>query len=367
MILVKELLNTLKKNKISFYTGVPDSVLKDLSNYFDGLDKTKHIIAANEGSAVSIGIGYYLSTKKIACVYLQNSGLGNAINPLISVAHKKVYSIPMLLMIGWRGSHNKKDEPQHKTKGKITPQLLKLLDINYCILRKKKDLFKLDKLIKTSYRTKTTVACLVEKDVLKIQKKYKEIIKDKIFPLRKDFIFELLKQISNNSKIISTTGYASRELMQIRKEKKLLKGKDFYMIGGMGHASMVSLGYSLNSKKQIICLDGDGSILMHLGSLRTLGYLGNSNLKHILLNNNSHESVGGQPTTAAGIDFKKLVKSLGYKNYFKISQTKKISFTIKKFLNSKGPSFLEVLISIGSLENLSRPNNLIKIKKKFMR
>ena len=138
MILVKELLNTLKKNKISFYTGVPDSVLKNLSNYFDRLDKTKHIIATNEGSAISIGIGYYLSTKKIACVYLQNSGLGNAINPLISVAHKKVYSIPMLLMIGWRGSYNQKDEPQHNTKCKITPQLLKLLDINYCILRKKK-------------------------------------------------------------------------------------------------------------------------------------------------------------------------------------------------------------------------------------
>ena len=134
----------------------------------------------------------------------------------------------------------------------------------------------------------------------------------------------------------------------------------------MGHSSMVSLGYSLNSKKQIICLDGDGSILMHLGSLRTFGYLGNSNLKHILLNNNAHESVGGQPTTAAEIDFEKLVKSLGYKNYFKISQTKKINSTIKKFLNTKGPSFLEVLISIGSPDYLARPNDLIKIKKKFM-
>ena len=367
MILVKELLNTLKKNKISFYTGVPDSVLKNLSNYLDRLDKTKHIIAANEGSAISIGIGYYLSTKKIACVYLQNSGLGNAINPLISIAHKKVYSIPLLLMIGWRGSPNKKDEPQHKVKGKITPRLLKLLDINYCTLRKKEDMAKLNRLIKTSYRTKTVVACLIEKDVLRAQKKYKQIEKKKFFTSRKDFIFKLLKQIPNNSKIISTTGYTSRELMQIRKEKKLFKGKDFYMVGAMGHASMVSLGYSLNSKKQIICLDGDGSMLMHLGSLRTLGYLGNSNIKHVLLNNNSHESVGGQPTTAAGIDFKKLVKSLGYKNYFKISQAKKINSTIKKFLNSKGLSFLEVLISIGSLNNLSRPSNLIKIKNKFMK
>ena len=208
---------------------------------------------------------------------------------------------------------------------------------------------------------------MIERNVLKAQKKYKQIKINKNFFSRKYFISKLLNQISNNSKIISTTGYTSRELMQIRKEKKLFKGKDFYMVGGMGHASMVSLGYSLNSKKQIICLDGDGSILMHLGSLRTFGYLGNSNLKHILLNNNSHESVGGQPTTAAGIDFKKLVKSLGYKNYFKISQTKTMDTTIKKFLSSKGPSFLEALISIGSLNNLSRPNDLIQIKKKFMR
>ena len=366
MIFVEKLLNVLKRNKIHFYTGVPDSVLKNLSSYFDNLKKAKHIIAANEGAAISIGIGYYLSTKKIACVYLQNSGLGNAINPLISIAHKKVYSIPLLLMIGWRGSPIKNDEPQHKAKGIITPQLLKLLNINYCILRKKKDLAKLDRLIKISYRTKKTVACLIEKDILKNKKKYKQITENKIYPFRKDFIFKLLQQVPNDSKIISTTGYTSRELMQIRKDKKLSKGNDFYMVGGMGHASMVSLGYSLNSKKQIICLDGDGSILMHLGSLRTFGYLGNTNLKHIVLNNNSHESVGGQTTTAAGIDFKKLVKSLGYKNYFKISKTKKMNSIIKKFLNCKGPSFLEVIISMGSLNNLSRPKDLIKIKKEFI-
>ena len=171
MVPVKELLKILKKNKISFFAGVPDSVLKKLSDNFNQLDKSKNIIATNEGSAVALGIGYYLSTKKIPCIYLQNSGLSNAINPLISLAHKRVYSIPLLLMIGWRGSPSIKDEPQHKIKGKVTPYLLKLLDINYCILRKKKDLIKLDELIKKSYRTKTTVACLIEKDILQLQKK----------------------------------------------------------------------------------------------------------------------------------------------------------------------------------------------------
>ena len=139
------------------------------------------------------------------------------------------------------------------------------------------------------------------------------------------------------------------------------------MVGGMGHASMVSLGCSLNSKKPVICLDGDGSVLMHMGSLRTFGYLGSGNLRHILLNNNAHESVGGQQTSAFGIDFKNLVKSLGYKNYFKISYKKKIELTLKKFLKSKGPSFLEVITRLGVSRNLMRPDNLIKIKKNFMK
>ena len=154
--------------------------------------------------------------------------------------------------------------------------------------------------------------------------------------------------------------------MQIRRENNLSNGKDFYMVGGMGHSSMVSLGYSLKSKKQIICLDGDGSLLMHMGSLRTIGFFANTNFKHILLNNNSHESVGGQTTNANKINFNDLTKSLGYKNFFKISKAKKIKFIIKKFLKCKGPSFLEVKISEGTINNLSRPKNLIKIKKQFM-
>ena len=365
MITVKDLLDVLKKNKINFFTGVPDSVLKGLSKNINNLKKHHHVVAVNEGAAVSLGIGYYLSTKKIPCVYLQNSGLSNAINPLISIAHKEVYSIPLLLMIGWRGAPGLKDEPQHMVKGKITKQILKLLDIDYCILRKKKDLLKLNKLIKKSYNSKKIIACLLEKNTL-ISEKKDTIKKDYNLPLRKNFISQFLKMIPIKSRIISTTGYTSRELMQIRREKKLNKGKDFYMVGGMGHSSMVAMGYSINSRKKIFCLDGDGSVLMHFGSLRTIGHFGNANLKHVLLNNNSHESVGGQPTTAAGIDFKKVTKSLGYKNYFQILRSNEIKYVIKKFINSKGPSFLNVHISNGTLKNLTRPTNLIKIKDKFI-
>ena len=206
MISIKKLINTLKKNKINFFTGVPDSILKNLSYYFNALHKSKHIIATNEGSAVAIGIGYYLSTKKIPCIYLQNSGLSNAINPLISIAHEKIYSIPLLLMIGWRGSPGAQDEPQHILKGRITPQLLKLLNIDYCILRNTKDLSKLNSLIKKSNQSKKVVACLVERNSLKLQKGIFQKKNNKNFILRKDFITQFLKLIPKSSRIISTTG-----------------------------------------------------------------------------------------------------------------------------------------------------------------
>ncbi len=365
MILVNKLIEVLKKNKIEFFTGVPDSILKNFSLYLEKLPKQMHVIATNEGLATSLGIGYYLSTKKIPCIYLQNSGLSNAINPLISIANKAVYSIPLFLMIGWRGSPKKFDEPQHNAKGKITTKLLKLLKIEYCILREEEDLKKLNKIIKTAKKNQSIVACLVEKNTLKfgqiINKK-----KEKKYIFRHEFIEEFLKLVPKKSKIISTTGFTSRELMDLRKKNKIKNGKDFYMVGGMGHSASVASGYALHSKKKIFCLDGDGSILMHMGALRTIGYLKKKNLSHILLNNNSHESVGGQPTSAFGIDFKKLCISLGYKNYFFINNKKNLKIKIKSFIKSKGPSFLEVKINNGSLKNLSRPKNLNKIKKNFM-
>ena len=367
MFFAENLIKTLKKNQIDFFTGVPDSVLKNLSNFLENLPKKKHIIAVNEGAAVSIGIGYYLSNGKIPCVYFQNSGLGNAINPLISIAHKEVYSIPLLLVIGWRGSPSQPDEPQHKAKGKITKKLLQLLKIRYCVIRNEKDLIKLDKLIKKSNKEKCTVACLVEKNVIKAKiKKKKENEKNSLI-LRSEFIENLLNLVPKNSKIISTTGYTSRELMQIRESRKKIRGKDFYMVGGMGHTSAVAGGYSLNSKKQVICLDGDGSALMHLGTIRTIGYLKNKNFKHIILNNNSHESVGGQPTYAKNIDFEKMSKGLGYKNFFLIDGKKNIKTTIMNFLKKAGPNLLEVKIKNKALKNLIRPKNLISIKKNFMK
>lgn len=366
MLLIEDFMMVLKRNKISFFTGVPDSVLKKFSSVVDTYKSDRHQIAVNEGSAVSLGIGYYLARKKIACVYMQNSGLGNAINPIISIAHKKVYSIPMILVIGWRGSPGSIDEPQHMVKGKITLKLLKLLDIDYCVINEKKDLKKFNKLIREAKKNNSIVACLIKNNILKskLKNKPKKLKNTKV--VRENFIKILLKLIKKNTKIISSTGHTSRVLMKVRSDKKLSNGKDFYMVGGMGHSISVALGFAHNSKKQTFCLDGDGSILMHLGPMRTAGYIKNSNLKHIILNNNSHESVGGQLTNAAGIDFKRLSKSIGYKNFYKIINKKSLEKILKKFVKSKGPSLLEVTISNGTLKNLSRPKNLIKIKENFM-
>jgi phosphonopyruvate decarboxylase len=368
MIDVNHLLNFLKKNKINFFTGVPDSILKNFSYVLDvNKKKITNIITANEGSAVALAAGNYLSTQKPALVYMQNSGLGNAINPLISVCHPKVYSIPMILMIGWRGSGNENDEPQHQLKGKITKKILKLLNIKFLVLKNLKDLKKIKSLIYYSKNKKTPVAILIKDGTLYLNNNCKKNDKSNYYLTREIVINELLNKIKRNTRIISTTGYTSRELFQIRNNKKYKNGKDFYMVGGMGHSSMISLGYSLNSKNQVICLDGDGSLLMHMGSLISTGLKSKSNFKHILLNNGSHESVGNQKIDTLKVNFKNISKSFGYKTYYLSKNNLSFIKNLRKFLKLKGPSFFEILIKSQSIKNLSRPKNLLRIKKNFIK
>ncbi len=365
MIEVNDLINILKKNQSDFFTGVPDSVLKELSDSLQKKNKKNHIIATNEGSAISIGIGYYLSTKKVPIIYMQNSGLSNALNPLISIAHKNVYSIPLILIIGWRGSPRIKDEPQHNEKGKITKQILKLLKIKYTILRSKSDLKKFYKQVNSAKKSKSIVACLIERGILK--KSSKILKKQDYYKLDKEyFLKNLLMNLQKKTKVISSTGYNSREIMYLRKNFNLRNGKDFYMVGGMGHTSSVALGYSLSSKKTTICIDGDGSFLMHLGSIKTAGTFANKNFKYILLNNNTHDSVGGQNTYANDINFKNLSKSLGFKYFYSIKNKTNLKKNIKNFLSKKGLSFLEVKVTNSKIKKLPRPINLIKIKNQFM-
>ena len=225
MIKVETLINLLKRNNSDFFTGVPDSVLKELSSSLQNKNKKNHIIATNEGSAISIGIGNYLSTQKLPVIYMQNSGLSNALNPLISIAHERVYSIPLILVIGWRGSPKIKDEPQHNVKGEITEQILKLLNIKFTILRSNSDLNKFDKQIKLAKKNKCIVACLIEQGTLKKNKKVK---KKDFYDLDKEFFLKtLLESLKKKTKIISSTGYNSRELIYLRKKYRIKNSKDF--------------------------------------------------------------------------------------------------------------------------------------------
>jgi phosphonopyruvate decarboxylase len=366
MIEAEKFFNFLKK-RIQFFTGVPDSVLKNFTKLVDKDKSISHYPVYNEGSAVSLSLGYHLATNKLACVYLQNSGLSNSINPLISIAHKNVYSIPSLLIIGWRGSpYAKKDEPQHNTKGRITRNLLSLLDIKYVILRKNSDFKKLNKLIIFAKKKNQTVACLIEKDTLILRKKFKQEKRKYRFEVTREFLIKnLLGTIKKNTKIVSTTGFTSRELFRIRENFKIKNGSDFYMIGGMGHSGMVALGISLSRNNDVICLDGDGSILMHFGSLKVSGMFGRANFKHILFNNASHESVGGQRTFVEKLPFSSLAKSLGYNYTDTITTQKNLNKKLTKFIKSKGPSFLEIKTKEGTLKNMGRPNNFVNIKNKF--
>jgi phosphonopyruvate decarboxylase len=240
------------------------------------------------------------------------------------------------------------------------------LGIKFLIINSDKDIKKIQSIVKFAKKTNSPVAILVKKNSLSEVKIKTQVIKKNAFK-RSDFLKCLLFHLKNSDKIISTTGYTSRELYQIRKNNSKFKGKDFYMVGGMGHALSVAQGMALSSKNRIICLDGDGSLIMHLGSMHTSGNINSQNLKHILLNNTCHESVGGQTTYSKNINFKKLSSSVGYKNYFHLSSENNNKKKIKEFLLSSGPSFLEVKISKGKINPLGRPKNFINIKKKFIK
>ena len=368
MIDYKQFTNSLIKNKINFFTGVPDSLFKSFCSYLETNYMYKNFITANEGSAIGIGIGYYLATGRIPLIYLQNSGLGNTINPLTSLADLKVYSIPLFLMIGWRGEVvNKKqlkDEPQHKKQGLITEKILKVMGIKYLILSKKSDYKKSISLLKKySLKKSKPVALLIRK---KTFKKYLPKNKEsKKLLTREETLKEIIKSLQNNSIKVSTTGMLSRELNEINESKKNSKNT-FMCVGGMGHAISIATGIALKKKQKIYCFDGDGSFMMHLGSAILSAKL--KNLVHIVFNNKTHDSVGGQKTISHHLSLSKIAKSLGYSKCYLVKNKYEINKVFKSIKNVKKSIFIEVLCKKGYRQNLSRPNKkLIQLKKDFIR
>ena len=363
MINTKKFVNLLINNKINFFSGVPDSCTNEVCNELSLRKKIYNHIAPNEGHAVSLGIGYYLSSLKLPCIYFQNSGLGNATDPLTNLMSKYVYNIPAIFLIGWRGAPNLKDEKQHVIQGKSLLNTLKKFEVKYLILNTEKDFSKVKKLINLPKKKSMRVAIIIKKNTFsKIETKIKN--PNKI--LRFDFLYNLLKNIKKNTKIISSVGFNSRELFYIRENSKLRNGSDFLVVGGMGHTLPISIAHqAFNKKNTTICLDGDGSFLMHLGSFVLLKKFKLKKLKYILVDNNSHESIGGQKINL-NPNTKQLATSFGFKNYNELKSPKKIDTTIKNFLKKKGPSFLHVKIKVGTkIKKIPRPKDFKKIIRNF--
>jgi phosphonopyruvate decarboxylase len=372
MIDPKAFLSSVKSLEVNFFTGVPDSLLKEFCACIEDLEtESNHIINVNEGGAVSLAIGYNLATNKIPLVYLQNSGLGNTINPLLSLADEKVYSIPMLLVIGWRGEPGVKDEPQHIKQGAVQNELLKAMNIDYEIIDNTDTISyvsKLDKLVNLAKEKSRPVALVVKKGAFK---KYQSENKPQVsqYTLNRENVLKtILSRLEDNAIIVSTTGKTSREIFEIRKELNQSNEKDFLTVGGMGHCSQIALGIAIQKKdRPVYCFDGDGASLMHLGANAIIGTNAPQNFKHILLNNGAHESVGGQPTVGFIIDFQSIAKACRYKASWSADTISELDAKFNTFQKSIGPCLLEIKLISSSRSDLGRPTKSpLDNKKAFM-
>ena len=361
----------LTSHGVEFFTGVPDSLLKEFCLCIDdSIVGDKHIIAANEGNAVALAAGYYLAQKSIPLVYMQNSGLGNAINPLLSLCDSDVYSIPLLVLVGWRGEPGVKDEPQHTKQGKVQLELLKALDIPYKIISQNDNQFamQISNAVEIAKTENRPVVLLIKKGTF--EKYTTEIEKSHIQRMQREEALEIiLRNLDDNAIVVSTTGKTSREIFEIREKNGQSHEKDFLTVGSMGHCSAIALGIALaKPHRQVVCIDGDGAMLMHLGSLTSIAILKPKNFRHILMNNEVHESVGGQKTAAKELDMTAIVNSLGSSKIFNAETPADLEQKFIDFVSCPGPSFLEVKIQSGSRENLGRPTiKPVDNKENFMK
>jgi phosphonopyruvate decarboxylase len=362
--------NLLKKKNMDFYAGVPDSLLKDLCAYVtDVSSPAQHVITANEGSAVSLATGYHLATKKFPIVYMQNSGFGNTVNPLLSLTDPKVYAIPMLMLIGWRGEPGKKDEPQHIVQGKVMTSLLTDLGIQYEVLPDYLEGAEIavDAAITHMQTRKAPYAFLIKKQTF-LKYKLQNVEPNEQDVSREEAISMVLDECGEWDVFVGTTGFTSRELYEIRDARGEEHNKDFLTVGSMGHASAIGLGVAVaKPSRTVVTLDGDGAALMHLGNMATAGIMGLKNFKHVLINNGAHDSVGGQPTQALNFQFVDVAKATGYKWAKSVTKKEDIILGVKELLEAEGPALLEIRTNKGARANLGRPKSSpIQNKEDFM-
>ncbi len=361
----------LSEKGIDFFTGVPDSLLKELCLCLDdNISASNHIITANEGNAIGLAAGYHLGTGKLPLVYMQNSGLGNAVNPLISLCDPEVYSIPMLVVIGWRGEPGIIDEPQHKKQGLIQENLLTALDLPYVTLAATEDNLelKLNTAVTSALAGNRPFVLLVKKGTFGKYEKSPDKPASGLIS-REEALELILEYLPDDAIIVSTTGKTSREIFEIRDTRSEPHHKDFLTVGSMGHCSSIALGIALaQPDRKVFCIDGDGALIMHMGSLATTGKLQTKNLYHLLINNKVHESVGGQKTAADEIDIPGLVRSNGYNSVFSCGEKTELKSSIEKFVQETGPAFLELIVQPGSRSDLGRPTiRPVDNKQEFMK
>ncbi|MFK5857525.1 MAG: phosphonopyruvate decarboxylase [Bacteroidota bacterium] len=358
MINPKVFYDKLRSHNIDFFTGVPDSLLKDICAYImDNTPRESNIIAANEGNSIGLAAGYHLATNKIPLVYMQNSGIGNAVNPLLSLADSQVYNFPVLLMIGWRGEPGLKDEPQHITQGEVTIALLEAMKIPYLVLSPDENDMdnQINEAVDSINKSNSVFAIVVRKNTFE---KYSiKTVTSTSFELsREEVIEKIVGNLEGDEVIVSTTGKTSRELFECRAKLNQPHSFDFLTVGSMGHSNQIALGIALNKKdKTVICIDGDGAMLMHMGSLAIVGNLSPKNYIHFIINNGAHESVGGQPTVSFGIDIPKIALAVGYKDALSISTTEELDEFLKNISKYKCPLLVEIKVKIGSRGDLGRP------------
>lgn len=357
MIRPEFFIEKLRENGIDCFAGVPDSLLKNICAYItDHCDAEHNIIAANEGAAVGIAAGHYLATGKPACVYMQNSGEGNIINPLASLTDEEVYNIPVLLLIGWRGRPGVHDEPQHVKQGKVTTGLLNVMGVNYEVLSKEKD--KAEKQIAKAIKAlqnNEVFALVIEKDTFEDYKLQNVEVND-LTMSREEAIQTVAATLGEKDCIVSTTGMISRELFEYRAGMNQGHERDFLTVGSMGHASQIALGIAMaKPDRKVWCFDGDGAVIMHMGSMAIVGNKVPKNYVHVVFNNGAHDSVGGQPTVGLKIDLPAVAKALGYKNTCSVDNKEALAETLKAVVTMEGPSLLEIKVKKGNRKDLGRP------------
>lgn len=358
MLSPKIFIESLAAKGVDFFAGVPDSLLKNICAFIsDTLDDRHNIIAANEGAAVGLAAGHYLATGHIPCVYMQNSGEGNAINPLASLTDKEVYGIPVLLVIGWRGEPGVHDEPQHVKQGKITLPLLDAMGIRHEILSQDETEFRsqLDGAVRHMSETGEAFAFIVRKNTFEPYTLQRHEVNE--YPLsREEAIQKVAASLSAKDVIVSTTGMISRELFEYRTAQGQGHERDFLTVGSMGHASQIALGIALEkTDRRVWCFDGDGAALMHLGSVAIIADKAPENFVHVIFNNGAHDSVGGQPTVGLKVNLAGIAKAAGYKDAVSVTTAEDLGSALKALKTMRGPVLLEVRVHRGNRKDLGRP------------